>query len=143
MNLKILIIKSQLVQLQSNPISLHFGGLGYPSSPITLPKGPNWSLSHLGSPIVCPMTIISTMNTTRSTSIQQIATATIALLLICVASIRCIGVKFNVIFFQTLFFAIEKTFSCMLRHHECFHYTLNPARIKCTQHFSVYLMIHR
>lgn len=57
------------------------GGRGYPFSPIC-PNGPNCSLSHLGSPIDCPMTIISTIKTASNTRIQQIATATIALLLI-------------------------------------------------------------
>lgn len=59
--------------------SQQLGGLGYPLSPITPPKGPSCSLSHLGSPIVCPTTIINTMKTASSTRIQQIATATIAL----------------------------------------------------------------
>jgi hypothetical protein len=68
--------------MKFDAFSQQLGGLGYPLSPITPPKGPNCSLSHLGSPIVCPTTIINTIKTTSSTSIQQIATATIALLLI-------------------------------------------------------------
>lgn len=78
--------------------------LGYPFSPIC-PNGPSCSLSHLGSPIDCPTTIISTMKTARSTRIQQIATATIALLLI----------KYSFFFLSSPFYFLEDLLSraCM------------------------------